>query len=222
VTGLPSDSGIGTSTLSDALDRLGLSGQPVGLRPAGSATRLWGPAYTIRMVPAAVPAGSVGDYIDDVPSGAIVVLDNAGRMDGTVWGDLLTTTAGLRGVGGTVINGVCRDSWVLTEQDYPLYSLGVHMRTGKDRVQLEAVQVPVALGDVRVEPSDLVVGDRDGVVVIPAALVEQVLAAATEIEAAEDAIRAAVHNGSSLREARAQQNYHALQSRLPADAGGAG
>jgi 4-hydroxy-4-methyl-2-oxoglutarate aldolase len=217
VTALPPDTGLGTSALSDALDRLGLGGQTLGLRPAGSATRLWGPAYTVRMAPAANPPGSVGDYIDDVPAGAVVVIDNHGRLDATVWGDILTTTAGLRGVGGTVINGVCRDSWVLTEQEYPLFSLGVHMHTGKDRVQMEAVGEPVSLPGARVEPGDLVVGDRDGVLVIPAAHAERVVATARQIEDVEDAIRAAVRAGGNLREARARHGYHALQSR----AGGA-
>jgi len=213
VSVLPPDTGLGTSALSDALDRLGLGGQTLGLRPAGSATRIWGPAFTVRMAPAANPPGSVGDYIDDVPPGAVVVIDNAGRLDATVWGDILTTTAGLRGVGGTVINGVCRDSWVLTEQEYPLFSLGVHMHTGKDRVQMEAVQQPVSLPGARVEPGDLVVGDRDGVLVLPAAHAEQVVATAQRIEDVEDAIRAAVRAGGSLREARARHGYHALQTR---------
>jgi regulator of RNase E activity RraA len=213
VTGLPPDTGLGTSALSDALDRLGLGGQTVGLRPAGSATRLWGPAFTVRMAPAGRPPASVGDYIDDVPSGAVVVIDNAGRLDATVWGDILTTTAGLRGIGGTVINGVCRDSWVLTEQEYPLFSLGVHMHTGKDRVQMEATQDPVSLPGARVEPGDLVVGDRDGILVIPAAEAHRVVATAQEIEVVEDAIRAAVRAGDGLRQARAQHGYHALQSR---------
>jgi 4-hydroxy-4-methyl-2-oxoglutarate aldolase len=213
MNGLPPDNGLGTSALSDALDRLGLGGQTMGLRPAGSSTRIWGPAFTVRMAPAAQPPGSVGDYIDDVPPGAVVVIDNAGRLDATVWGDILTTTAGLRGVGGTVINGVCRDSWVLTEQEYPLFSLGVHMHTGKDRVQMEATGEPVSLGGTRVEPGDLVVGDRDGVLIIAAGEAARVVATAQEIEGVEDAIRAAVRAGRSLREARAQHGYHALQSR---------
>jgi regulator of RNase E activity RraA len=213
MTGLPPDSGLGTSALSDALDRLGLGGQTLGLRPAGSSTRIWGPAFTVRMAPAAHSPGSVGDYIDDVPPGAVVVIDNAGRLDATVWGDILTTTAGLRGIGGTVINGVCRDSWVLTEQEYPLFSLGVHMHTGKDRVQMEATGDPVSLGGTRVEPGDLIVGDRDGVLVIAAGEAARVVATAQDIEVVEDAIRAAVRAGRSLREARAQHGYHALQSR---------
>jgi 4-hydroxy-4-methyl-2-oxoglutarate aldolase len=216
---LPDDNGLGTSTVSDAMDRLGVTGQPVGLRPAGPANRVWGPAYTVRMAPAGTPPGTVGDFIDDVPAGSVVVIDNHGRLDATVWGDLLTTTACLRGVNGTVINGVCRDSWVLTERNYPMFTLAVHMRTGKDRVQLEAVQQTVSLAGVRVEPADLVIGDPDGVVVVPAARVADVLAVAAEISATEEAIRAEVLAGSSLRTARIRHSYHALQTRRPSGTG---
>jgi 4-hydroxy-4-methyl-2-oxoglutarate aldolase len=96
---------------------------------------------------------------------------------------------------------------------YPIYSRDHWMRTGKDRVQVEATGVPVNIGDVRVCPGDLVRGDADGVVVIPKAQEEQVLATAEAIQQAEDAIRASVRAGLSLREARVQHGYHQLQTR---------
>jgi regulator of RNase E activity RraA len=82
-------------------------------------------------------------------------------------------------------------------------------------VQVEATGVPVNIGDVRVCPGDLVRGDADGVVVIPRAHEEQVLATAEQIQAAEDAIRADVRAGTSLREARQKHRYHQLQTRNP-------
>ena len=87
------------------------------------------------------------------------------------------------------------------------------MRTGKDRVQVEATQVPVTIGNARVCPGDLLRGDADGVVVIPHALEDEVLAAAEQIEAAESRIREAVRSGLRLDEARKQFKYHQLQSR---------
>jgi 4-hydroxy-4-methyl-2-oxoglutarate aldolase len=203
----------GVSTISDALDRYGLHGQALGLRPIGPAFQLRGPAYTVRMAPASNPARSVGDYIDDVPPGSVIVIDNAGRLDATVWGGILTHTAAAKGVGGTVIDGVCRDTDALHEVDYPLFALAAHMRTGKDRVQMEAAQEPVSVGGVRVEPGDLVAGDRDGIVVVAAARVDEVLAAAAEIEEVEQAIRRAVGDGMPLVEARRRFGYHTLQAR---------
>lgn len=86
------------------------------------------------------------------------------------------------------------------------------MRTGKDRVQVEATQVPVNIGDARVAPGDLIRGDADGVLVIPKEHEEAVLNTAEEIERAEDQIREAVRGGMRLDEARAKFRYHQLQT----------
>ena len=87
------------------------------------------------------------------------------------------------------------------------------MRTGKDRVQVDATNVPVNIGDAKVHPGDLMRGDSDGVIVIPKEYEEQVLEAAEAIEAAEEKIRAALEQGMRLDEAREQNKYHTLQSR---------
>ena len=204
---------IDTATLSDALDRHGVVGQCYRIKPLDPGFRLVGRAYTLRYGPTGQPPGTVGDYIDDIPAGAVVVLDNGGRDDATVWGDILTDIAHRRGIAGTVIDGICRDVALSLSLGYPIYSRGSWMRTGKDRVQVEATQVPVTIGNVRVCPGDLLRGDADGVVVIPHALEDEVLAAAEQIEAAERQIRAAVRSGLRLDEARRQFKYHQLQSR---------
>jgi 4-hydroxy-4-methyl-2-oxoglutarate aldolase len=201
------------SVLSDALDALGIAGQVEGLHAIGPNAALCGPAFTVRMTPVGEVPGSVGDYIDDVEAGAVVVIDNAGRTDTTVWGGLLTYTAGRRGIAGTVIDGVCRDSAELRTVPYALFARATHMRTGKDRVQAESYNVPVSLGTARVRPGDWIVGDRDGVVVVPAGAVERVLALAEQIESAERRIRQAVSEGMRLDEARRLNGYHTLQTR---------
>lgn len=201
-----------TSTLSDALDRLGIAGQALGLQPLDRRFRMAGRAFTVRTIPVrpGQPAGSVGEYIDDVPAGSVLVLDNGGRLDGTVWGDILTTVAARNGLAGTVIHGVCRDAARSLEAGYPIYSRGVTMRTGRGRVEADAYNVPVSLGEVRVTPGDLLVGDGDGVVVIPAGREAEVLAVAEEIAAAEDRIRAELEAGSRLDEARKRHRYMQL------------
>jgi 4-hydroxy-4-methyl-2-oxoglutarate aldolase len=202
-----------TATLSDALDRLGIAGQCHRIKPRDLRSRMTGRAFTILYGPAASPPGTVGDYIDDVSPGGIVVLDNGGREDATVWGDILTEIAHRRGLGGTVIDGICRDVALCVELGYPVYSRGHWMRTGKDRVQVEATNVPVNIGEARVRPGDLLRGDADGVLVIPREHEESVLAAATEIHHAEQQIREAVRAGMRLDEARKQFRYHGLQTR---------
>jgi regulator of RNase E activity RraA len=202
-----------TATLSDALDRHGLNGQCYRIKPRSTEFRMAGRAWTLKYGPAATPPGTVGDYIDDIGPGSVIVLDNGGRDDVTVWGDILTEVAHCKGIAGTVIDGINRDLALCLQLGYPVFSRDSWMRTGKDRVQVEATQVPVSIGDVRVCPGDLVRGDADGVVVIPRELEDKVLASAEEIQTAEDAIRESVRAGLSLRDARVKHRYHQLQTR---------
>ncbi len=143
----------------------------------------------------------------------MIVLDNGGRNNATVWGDILTEIAHRRGIAGTVIDGICRDTALCTQLGYPVFSKSHWMRTGKDRVQVEATGVAVNIGEARVAPGDIVRGDADGVVVIPRAHEDRVLDTAEAIEAAENAIRQAVRSGMRLDEARRQFRYHQLQTR---------
>jgi regulator of RNase E activity RraA len=201
------------ATLSDALDKCGINGQCHRIKPRSIDFRMTGRAWTLLYGPAGKPSGTVGDYIDDVPEGAVVVLDNGGRDDATVWGDILTEVAHSRRIAGTVIDGVNRDVALCLQLGYPVFSRDNYMRTGKDRVQVEATQIPVNIGGARVAPGDIVRGDADGVVVIPREHEEQVLTVAEGIHNAEEAIRAAVRAGTPLREARKAMGYHQLQTR---------
>lgn len=202
-----------TTTVSDALDRLGIAGQCLGLKPLDHRFRLCGRALTMRTIPVAVERGTVGDYIDDVGAGEVIVIDNRGRPDATVWGDILTFVAHSKGIAGTVIDGVCRDISRSLELQYPIFSRGWSMRTGKDRVQLDGFNVPVSVGDARVTPGDLLLGDANGVVVVPRDRESDVIGLAEQIHAAEEAICRAVESGMRLDEARTKFKYFALQRR---------
>jgi 4-hydroxy-4-methyl-2-oxoglutarate aldolase len=203
-----------TATLSDALDKLGIAGQCLGIKPRDHAFRMTGRAYTVLYGPVdAKEPGTVGDYIDDLEPGTVVVLANGGREDATVWGDILTGVAHRKGLAGTVIDGANRDTHLCLELGYPLFSRSYSMRTGKDRVQVDALQVPVTIGHARVQPGDLMRGDADGVVAIPRAREDEVLSVAEAIEEAEQRIRDLVASGKSLKEAREQMRYHRLQSK---------
>jgi len=202
-----------TTALSDALDRLGIPRQCLGIKPLDHRFRLAGRAYTLLYGPAGVPPGTVGDFIDEVPEGSVIVIDNGGRENATVWGDILTMVAHHRKVAGTVIDGACRDTHLAREIGYALFSRSYSMRTGKDRVQLEAVNGPVNIGDARVDAGDILRGDADGVIAIPKAHENEVLTVAEEIDATEEKIRRAVMSGMTLTEARRQHKYHQLQTK---------
>ena len=143
----------------------------------------------------------------------LFVIDNGGRLDATVWGDILTTVAHRDGIAGTVIDGACRDVGRGIELGYPIFARAHTMRTGKDRVAAEAYGEPVQLAGIRVEPADWIIGDADGVVVVPAATPEDIVAAAEEITATEDRIRDAVGAGEPLLAARQRLRYHDLQTK---------
>jgi 4-hydroxy-4-methyl-2-oxoglutarate aldolase len=212
-TALQRASRLDATALSDAMDRLGIAGQCLNIKPLDHAMRLTGRAFTILYGPSGKPSGTVGDYIDDVPAGHVVVLDNGGRENATVWGDILTWVAHQRGVAGTVIDGACRDTHLARELRYPVFSRSYSMRTGKDRVQVEAIGGPVNIGDARCEAGDLLRGDADGVLIIPKAHEDEVLTVAEEIDAVEQRIRDAVKSGLTLVDARKQHGYHSLQTR---------
>lgn len=203
-----------TATISDALDKHGIAGQCLSIKPRDHAFRMTGRAYTVRYGPLdTTRRGTVGDYVDALEPGTVVVLDNGGREDATVWGDILTWLAHRKGLAGTVIDGANRDTHLCLELGYPVYSRSYSMRTGKDRVQVEAEQVPVTIGQARVAPGDLLRGDADGVVVIPRAAEDAVLETAEGIQRAEDEIRKLIASGKTLTEAREALQYHKLQSR---------
>lgn len=202
---------LSSAELSDALDRLGLPGSALGIGAVGAATRLLGRAFTVRYEPADLVPGTVGDYIDDVPAGSVIVLDNDGRVDCTVWGGILTEVASRMALAGTVVNGVCRDADTAAQFNYPIFGRGRFMRTGKDRVQVAEVGGAVSLGDVRVRPGDILLGDADGVVVVPHAREDEVLAVALRTRADELRIIEGFRAGKRLQDARTEFGYHTLQ-----------
>jgi regulator of RNase E activity RraA len=204
--------GLPTATVSDALDRLGLPGSLHGIGPLRAGQRACGSAYTVRYEPVGEQRGTVGDFLDEVAPGSVIVIDNDGRTDCTVWGGIMTQVAAHRAVAATVINGVCRDVGATSSTDYRIWSAGRFMRTGKDRVRLRAVQEPLTIDRVMIRPGDLVCCDEDGVVVVPVERLAEVAEIAERIEQAEAAILEAVLSGSSLAQARAAQGYHALQT----------
>ena len=204
--------GLDTPAVSDALDKLGLPGQCLGIAPLGNYSQVVvGPAFTVQYVAASVPAGTVGDFIDAVLPGDVVVIDNAGRTDCTVWGDIMTQYAGNRHIAATVIDGVCRDVNKALGDGYPIFSRGRFMRTGKDRVQVQSLNQPVSIGTARVCARDIVVADANGVVIVPRARAAEVAAYARQIELIEADIRALIAQGQTLESARAALGYHNLQ-----------
>lgn len=202
-----------TASVSDAMDKLGIPCGLKGIKPVVRGRKVCGEAFTVHYVPCGMEKGTVGDFIDDVKEGQVVVIDNSGRDYCTVWGDIMTFTATQKKIAGTVIDGVCRDVDGIEKMEYAIYTKGTYMVTGKERVQVDAINVPVSLSGVQVRPGDLILGDDSGVIAVPAEKAEEILKMAQNIEATEQKIIAEVKGGSSLKDARAKLGYHHLQSK---------
>ncbi|TQC46286.1 RraA family protein [Rhodococcus sp. WS4] len=202
-----------TASVSDALDALGHVGSLHGIGPLVPGLRVAGRAFTVRYEPVTDEPGTVGDFLDDVGPGSVIVIDNQGRTDCTVWGGIMTQIAAARGIAGTVIHGTCRDTATSLEQQYPIWSAARFMRTGKDRVGLAEVEGAVEIDGVTIRPGDYITADSDGVVAVAADIVDEVLDLAERIERVEADIIAAAREGVSLREARQRFSYHTLQRR---------
>ncbi|MGJ0118595.1 RraA family protein [Williamsia sp. MIQD14] len=203
-----------TAAVSDALDSLGIPGVLRGITCRVPGVTTVGVAYTVTYGPVADSGGREGatfhnaaNYIDDVPAGSVIVVDNGGSLDCTNWGNILTSMALRRGIAGTVIHGSARDVAEIRTHGYPLFSTGVSMVSGKNRVTLSAIGSDVVIDGVRVSSGDVIVGDDNGVIRIPQAIAEAVTDRAVRVDETERAIADAVRTGMRLDEARAQFGY---------------
>lgn len=202
-----------TASVADAMDKLGVECSVYGVKPLQFGQKICGRAFTVHYELCGESKGTVGDFLDDVKPEQIIVIDNAGRTDCTVWGGIMAQVAKLYGIEGTVIDGVCRDIPEILVSGYSVYSKGTYMRTGKDRVYVDAVNAPVKLSGIDVYPGDIILGDDSGIVVIPANLEDKVAEIAENIDRKEEEIVELVKSGMTLKEARAQTGYHHLQTK---------
>jgi 4-hydroxy-4-methyl-2-oxoglutarate aldolase len=191
-----------TAVLADVLDARGHREQtlPPSLRPLpGGATRLAGRAYTVAGGPAATAdydaaLRRVLEMLGDVPAGHVAVYACEHDVSAHL-GELSVTSLAARGVAGCVLDGGCRDIAFIRDTGFPVFARFVTPEDSTWRWELRATQVPITIGRVRIEPGDWVVGDEDGVVVVPQALAADVLAEAEEKAGTESEIRRAVREG---------------------------
>ncbi len=129
--------------------------------------------------------------------GDIVVATNGGGAQGALWGDMITYYARLRGIGGAVIDGAARDSGPIREMGFPVFSTAISVSHPEKRSP-GSVNVPVSVAGAIVHPGDLIVGDDDGVLVIPPDCLEAAVARAEARAAQEEAMRAELRAGATM------------------------
>lgn len=171
----------GTATLHEAAGRIGAL--PGVIKPVAPAMRLAGPAFTVE-----VPAGdnlAIHRALYAAKPGDVLVVATRGGIEWGYWGEILNEAAMALGLGGLVIDGGVRDTHVLAEQAFPVFSNGVCIRGTLKGIAPYALGQPIAIGDVVIQPGDLVVGDRDGVLVLSSEAVEAAVEKGRQREADE-------------------------------------
>jgi regulator of RNase E activity RraA len=198
-----------TASVSDALVQLGSPGtMEADIKPVVTG-KLVGPAVTVleeRADGAGAPTHAL-EAIDTAAAGSVVVIGVERAREVAVWGGLMTAGAAARGLAGAVLDGAARDVEEI-ERDFgmPVYARAISPKTTVGTYRTVAHGVPVECGGIRVSPGDFVVADRDGVVVVPAGMVEQVLAVGREIEERERQTTERIRALGSISKAVAEFN----------------
>ncbi|SQI40438.1 4-hydroxy-2-oxoglutarate aldolase [Leminorella richardii] len=186
---------LGSATVYEAQGAYGAL--DAGIKPVCAEMKLAGPAFTVDMRP--------GDNLMihyallHAQPGDVLVLDCKGFLEAGVWGDVLTTQALNIGLAGILVNGAVRDAEAIARLGFPVFSRGLSIK-GTGKAQPGRINVPVTIGDVTVAPGDIVIGDRDGVAIVPADSAERALELSLARERKEDAFKDKITQGATTAE----------------------
>ena len=196
-----------TGAVADVLDSKGVRNHslPPSIRPLEDGMKVAGPAFTCQGVP-------VGDiYSDDTPMlikmlesvtpQCVIVLSAGGDYSSSHWGEMMTLSARQRGCTGTVVDGGVRDAPFILKMNFPVFTKFYMPASSISRWELKEYQVAVRVGETGIQPEDFVLGDMDGIVIIPRALTEEVLLDAEKAVTKERGMHRALRRGMSLKEA---------------------
>jgi regulator of RNase E activity RraA len=201
---------VSTATLCTALFKRGLRNQFIqDVRPLNATLpNMVGEAYTLRYIPAREDLNPITVFqdpkhpqrvaVDQCPEGAVMVIDSRKDARAASAGSILITRLMVRGAAGVVTDGGFRDSPELAEMPFPVYHNRPSAPTNLTLHQAMDINIPIGCGDVAVFPGDVIVGDREGVFVIPAHLADEVADEAVEMTAFEDFVTEEVRKGRSI------------------------
>jgi regulator of RNase E activity RraA len=202
--------GVSTATLCTALFKRGLRGQFIqDVRPLNPGLpNMVGPAYTLRYMPAREDLNDIAVFknrdhpqrkaVEECPEGAVLVIDSRKDARAASAGGILVARLMVRGVAGVVTDGGFRDSPDIAKYPFPAYHSRPSAPTNLTLHQAIAINEPIGCGDAPVFPGDVLVGDAEGVIVIPAHLADEIANEAVEMTVFEDFVQAQVLNGRSV------------------------
>jgi len=202
--------GVSTATLCTALFKRGMRGQFIqDVRPLNPGLpNMVGPAYTLRYMPAREDLNDISVFkdrahpqrkaVEECPEGAVLVIDSRKDARAASAGGILVARLMVRGVAGVVTDGGFRDSPDIARYSMPAYHSRPSAPTNLTLHQAIAINEPIGCGDAPVFPGDIVVGDAEGVIVIPAHLADEIASEAVEMTVFEDYVQDKVMGGRSV------------------------
>ncbi len=204
---------LSTTNLSDALDKVGVRGAVIGIRPIFGMPRVCGRAMTIKITAAGMAKSKHHLGIEAIAAAAggdLIVIDNHGDVKNNCWGEILSCAAKKKGLSGVIIDGATRDVDECQEMDFPVFARAVVPITARGRIMQEDFNCLIRLGDVQVRSGDILVGDVNGVVVIPTEKVDEVVSEAEKIMAKEENMKKDILAGLDILEIDQKYNYEQM------------
>ena len=204
-----------TNTVSDALDFMGLPGATYGLRPLWNCPKIVGRASTIQLglkTGTAPTVHLISPVIASIITGDRILVITGGTEGISCWGDILANAAKMKGIRGSVIDGMSRDIEGSESIDYPVYGRGLTMISARNRLVQIASGTPIIVAGVTVHEDDYVIADRCGTVFVPAAKIDEVLALAQRIASRQDGMVQAVRAGQSVEDVMHDKKFEAIRA----------
>jgi len=221
---------VSTASISTLLFKRGLRNTCLqGVRRmSASRTNMVGEAFTLRNIPSREDIDQVSVFqnpehpqrkaYDNVPEGQVLVIDCRGDTRAASGGGILTSRLKVRRAAGLVSDGCLRDSDEIGQMDFPVFCAGPAAPLNLARHHSVDINVPIGCGGVAVYPGDIVVGDADGVVIIPTAIAAEVIAAAEKLERLEKRISADIKRGMDREAAlKRTERYGHIRKLVPAN-----
>jgi regulator of RNase E activity RraA len=200
-----------TCIVSDALDKLGLTGVVPGLSRLSTAAKIAGPVLTVRLESA---HGRTAERhlctaaIEAARPGEIIVVEHHSRSDCAGWGGILSRAAGMRKIAGVIVDGICRDIDESRDLSFPVFGRGVLPVTARGRVIETDFNIPVTVGPITVRPGDWVIADGSGVVFIAAENLQAVVEQAEKLVAREAELIADIESGTPVSQVMSRTYEH--------------
>jgi regulator of RNase E activity RraA len=203
-----------TCIVSDALDKMGLTGVAPGLQRLSTDARVIGSVLTVRLEEA---NGRMAERhlctaaIEAALPGEVIVVEHRSRSDCAGWGGILSRAAGMKKIAGVIVDGICRDIDESRELEFPVFGRGVLPVTARGRVIETAFNAPVNIGPITVRPGDWVIADGSGVVFIAAENLKAVVEQAEELAQREAQLVADIESGTPVSQVMSRTYEHMTQ-----------